>query len=87
MHSGHWRLQVIDGLPFVISPLWADLTQTPRRNTLPAVEHQARVLGQHLAGHRRPRRRQRPEDPTDQLRLDLDAATSNTHPPPLSDTG
>ncbi len=48
VHTGHWRLAVIDGVPYVIPPPWIDPTATPRRNTMPTAEHQARTLGQRL---------------------------------------
>jgi 5-methylcytosine-specific restriction protein A len=48
VHAGHWRIKMIDGLPWVIAPRWVDPTQTPRRNALPDAEHTARALGQRL---------------------------------------
>ncbi len=53
VHTGHWRISVVDRLPYVIAPYWADPTQTPRRNTFPAAEHAARALGQGLYRRRR----------------------------------
>ncbi|MFZ0160750.1 MAG: DUF222 domain-containing protein [Kineosporiaceae bacterium] len=57
VHSGHWALQMIDGVPWAVPPRSIDPTQNPRRNTLWHREHRARQLGQHLRNR--------------QLRLDL----------------
>ncbi|MFZ0158738.1 MAG: HNH endonuclease signature motif containing protein, partial [Kineosporiaceae bacterium] len=48
VHAGHWQIQMIDGIPWVLAPRALDPTRTPRRSTLWRAEHQARQLGQYL---------------------------------------
>jgi hypothetical protein len=48
VHSGHWQLRMIGGLPYVIAPPWADPTGHPRRNSLHTAITRAHRLGQHL---------------------------------------
>ena len=50
---------MINGVPWVIPPLWIDPHQRPRRNTLHDDEHTAHQLARHLG---------------DQLTLDLDTS-------------
>ena len=50
VHAGHWRIDMIDGLPWIVAPRWVDPGQIPRRNTLPDADHAARALGQQLRG-------------------------------------
>lgn len=48
VHAGHWTLQMIDGVPWVIPPAWLDPSGVPRRNTVAEAEHRARTLAQRL---------------------------------------
>ena len=59
VHAGIWTITMINGVPWVIPPLWIDPHQRPRRNTLHDDEHTARRLARHLG---------------DQLTLDLDTS-------------
>ncbi|MBK7622029.1 MAG: DUF222 domain-containing protein [Kineosporiaceae bacterium] len=58
-HAGIWTITMINGVPWVIPPVWLDALQRPRRNTIHDDERAAHHLAQHLA---------------EQLELDLDAA-------------
>jgi hypothetical protein len=34
IHTRHWTIRMIDGVPYFIPPRWVDPAQTPQRNTL-----------------------------------------------------
>lgn len=51
IHSGVWTLLMRDGVPWAVPPRWMDPTGTPRRNTLPDAESEARRLGRQLRRH------------------------------------
>ncbi len=48
VHAGIWQLHIIDGVPWLIPPRWADPTRTPRRNSVPNAYQHARALSQQL---------------------------------------
>ncbi len=74
VHTGHWQLQMIDGVPWAVPPPTLDASRTPRRNTYWQAVDGARRLGQTLGdrGSQGPGSRPRP------LHDDAD---------PLADTG
>lgn len=74
IHTGHWQLTMIDGVPWVIPPHWADPHRRPRRNTLHHDEHTARRLGQQL-------RLRLPADLVEPAQLPDDHPASNPDPP------
>lgn len=49
VHTGLWRVVMVDGLPHVIAPPWLDPQQRPRRNTLLTGRATAHTNGQRLA--------------------------------------
>ncbi len=49
VHAGIWTITMINGVPWVIPPVWIDPLQRPQRNTLHDDEHTAHRLARHLA--------------------------------------
>jgi hypothetical protein len=48
LHTGHWQLEMIDGVPWAIPPAWIDPHRRPLRNPIHHAITCARQLGQQL---------------------------------------
>ena len=73
VHTGVWKLAVIDHVPWAIPPPWLDPQQHPRRNTLHDQLTRAQHLGDQLQG--------------DQPTLPFEDDEPGPDPPARRDTG